>query len=72
MKEIDCLGEICPIPIIRIKEAMKTTKSGETIKVITDHSCVHQSVKDHFKNTKIVIEDEEVMNGVWEIFLTLP
>lgn len=71
MKEIDCLGEMCPIPILRIKEAMKSMSSGGIIKVITDHSCVHRSIHDHFKGKKYLLEDDEVMNGVWEIYITI-
>ncbi|KPU45313.1 hypothetical protein OXPF_12060 [Oxobacter pfennigii] len=67
MIEVDCLGEICPVPIIRIKENLKSMKSGDSIKVVTDHSCTQQSVMDFFKNKKFKVQCEEVINGVWEI-----
>lgn len=70
MIEIDCLGEICPVPILRIKTALKTLESGDTIKIVTDHSCVYSNILDHFKKSKVTIKDEEVINGVWEIFIT--
>jgi TusA-related sulfurtransferase len=70
MIEIDCLGEMCPIPLLKAKEAFKTIQSGETVKIITDHSCVHQNILDHFNRSKISIEDDEVINGVWEIIIT--
>lgn len=70
MRELDCLGEMCPLPVMRIKESLKTMYSGETIKVVTDHSCVHQSILVQFKKSKVEIDYEEVINGVWEIFIT--
>lgn len=70
MREIDCLGEICPIPIVRIKQNLKSMISGDSIKVITDHSCTHQSILDFFKKKKYCVECEEVINGVWEITIT--
>ncbi|WZL71644.1 sulfurtransferase TusA family protein [Clostridiaceae bacterium 35-E11] len=70
MKEIDCLGEMCPIPIIKIKQALKKMCIHESVKVITDHSCVLQSIVDHFQQTTISTEYEEVMNGIWEIVIT--
>lgn len=71
MKEIDCLGEICPIPIIKIKQSLKSMNTGDSIKVITDHSCTHQSILDFFKKKKnFSIECEEVINGVWEFIIT--
>jgi len=69
-KEIDCFGEMCPVPIIRIKKQLETLKNGDTIKVVSDHNCVVQSILSNFENKKITIEYEEVMNGVWEIFIT--
>lgn len=70
MRKIDCLGEFCPIPILRIKDALKSTTKGESFMVVIDHSCVLQSIQDHYKNTNIKIESEEVINGVWEIIVT--
>lgn len=68
--EIDCLGDMCPIPILKIKAALKTAQIGDTIKVVTDHSCVHQSILDHYKKANLQVEETEVINGVWEILLT--
>lgn len=70
MREIDCLGEMCPVPIIKIKQSLKKMSINESVKVITDHSCVLQSIVDHFKQTNISAEYEEVMNGIWEIVIT--
>lgn len=68
MKTVDCLGDMCPIPIIKTRKALKKTSSGETIKVVTDHSCVLEAIIHNFKKCKI--DHEEVINGVWEIFIT--
>ena len=70
MKEIDCLGEICPVPIIKIKSQLKIMIPNDSLKVITDHSCVLQSVLEFFKNKKFKVESDEVINGVWEIIIT--
>ncbi len=70
-RELDCFGEICPIPVLRIKKELQSMKSGDTLKVISDHSCVVESVTDNFKRAKVKIEKEEVINGVWEIFITV-
>lgn len=70
MVVINCLGEMCPIPVIKINEALKTLKAGESVKVITDHSCVAQSILDHFKRDKYSVQSDEVMNGIWEMTIT--
>ncbi len=71
MKKIDCLGEFCPIPILKIKEELKTLSKDTSFMLVTDHSCVLQSITDHFgKSSVIRVEPEEVINGVWEIIIT--
>jgi tRNA 2-thiouridine synthesizing protein A len=69
MDTIDCLGDMCPIPIIKIQKELKKMNPGTSIKVITDHSCVSQSIKDHFSHKNISLEFDEVMNGIWEIII---
>lgn len=67
MKKIDCLGEICPIPIIHLQNHIKKIEKGETIIIITDHSCTLTSIKDFCKNHNFTYNYEEVINGVWEV-----
>lgn len=69
MNTIDCLGDMCPIPVLKIQKELKKTKNGVSIKVITDHSCVVESIKSHFASKDITFELDEVMNGIWEITL---
>lgn len=33
---IDCLGEFCPMPIIKLAKAAKTAAPGDTIEVLSD------------------------------------
>ncbi len=70
MKKIDCLGEFCPVPVLKIKAELKRIGAGDAFMVITDHSCVLQSIHDHFKKTNISVSSDEVMNGIWEIIIT--
>ena len=70
METLDFLGEMCPIPILKTKKALTDLKKGESIQIVTDHSCVLQSMKDHFPKPKYTIVATEVINGVWEIAIT--
>lgn len=70
MKVIDCLSEMCPIPILRIMRELPKMVPGESIKVVTDHSCVVESIKDKLKSKKLFLNIDEVINGVWEIIIT--
>ena len=53
MITIDCLGDMCPIPVLKAQKEFKKLASGDTIKIITDHSCVLESVSSKFKKHQI-------------------
>ncbi len=70
INKIDCLGEICPIPIIKIQKKLNEIKNGETYMLITDHSCTLTSVNDFCKKHILSCNATEVINGVWEIVIS--
>jgi TusA-related sulfurtransferase len=37
-KQLDVRGEICPSPMMKAAEALKTLPRGETLQVLTDHA----------------------------------
>lgn len=67
---LDCMGEICPVPIIRLQNIIHHIKEGESIQLITDHSCTLSSVSDFCRIHHLEIDPEEVMTGVWEILIS--
>ncbi|WP_176461697.1 sulfurtransferase TusA family protein [Anaeromicrobium sediminis] len=69
MIELDVTGEFCPIPIIRIKAALKKSDVGEPIIITTDHSCVAQNISETFSKNTLSMTSEEIMNGIWEIII---
>lgn len=72
MQEINCLGDMCPIPILKLKQCRDLKKSGDCIKLITDHSCVLESIMEYCNALNLTIELEEPINGIWELFIRKP
>jgi TusA-related sulfurtransferase len=64
------MGEICPVPIIRLKGEIDEIEHGGGVLLITDHSCTVTSTADFCKQRGYHIEKDEVMTGVWEICVT--
>ena len=58
MKKIDCLGDMCPVPVMKLQRETRKMKPGQRILLITDHSCA---------GMQMACVCDEVMNGVWEI-----
>lgn len=67
MIELNCLNDYCPIPLLKLKEIEHSIKDGEKIRLVTDHSCVCESITDYCKQKKYNINIVEPMNGIWEI-----
>ncbi|MEL7564135.1 MAG: sulfurtransferase TusA family protein [Dehalobacterium sp.] len=67
MKSIDCLGDFCPIPVLKLKEQLKKMQPQESVKLLSDHSCVLESIRANFAKANVTIEGKEVCPGIWEI-----
>ncbi len=72
MHKLDCFGDICPIPLLKMQNEIETLASGETFQMVVDHSCVIESIQESLGKSSLIYEIEEVLNGVWEITITKP
>ncbi len=72
MNKIDCFGDICPVPLIKMQHEMEHMISGDSLEMVVDHSCVIESIKEYLAKSEFTFEIDEVMNGVWEIIVTKP
>lgn len=68
MKELNCLGDMCPVPIMKLQRC-EELKTGEKIKLVTDHSCVVESVGGYCEKRGLFCNIVEPMNGVWELYI---
>lgn len=66
-KKIDCLGDMCPVPIMKAEKNLQEMEIGDSLLIVTDHSCVARSLVEKLQKKKYAIEEDEVMNGIWEI-----
>lgn len=69
MEELNCLGDMCPIPILKLKQCQHIKEHGGQLKLITDHSCVVESITNYCVQKKLRIHVVEPMNGIWELYI---
>ena len=71
MKEVilDCLGEACPIPLVKSENDMKELASGDVLIVQIDHSCAMKNVPEWARKEGHNVEIEEVDDGEWEVII---
>ncbi|OEF96743.1 sulfurtransferase TusA family protein [Desulfuribacillus alkaliarsenatis] len=65
---IDCIGEMCPIPIIKAEKQLQNLQTGDELHIKTDHSCTMQAVVNHFQRKMgYPSSSEEIDYGIWNI-----
>ena len=47
---LDCLGEACPVPLIKTEKALEKLESGDILIVQLDHSCAMKNVPEWRNN----------------------
>lgn len=66
---LDCLGEACPVPLIKTENALKKLAVGDMLIVHIDHSCAMKNVPEWARKEGHNVEIEEVDDGEWEIYI---
>jgi TusA-related sulfurtransferase len=72
MRNMDCLGEACPVPVLRAIKELRTMKPGDILIVRANHSCVGISMQEWAKKNQYSVEILEVEDGEWEIYIEKP
>lgn len=68
-KELDCLGEACPIPLVKAEKAIKELETGDLLIVSIDHSCAMKNLPEWARENGHNVEIEETGEGQWEVFI---
>jgi len=68
-KSLDCLGEACPVPLIRTQKALGAMSVGDVLVVSIDHSCAMKNIPEWADKEGHNFEIEEVQSGQWEIVI---
>ena len=67
--ELDCMGEACPIPIVKSEKKLADMKIGDVLIVLIDHSCAMKNVPEWARKEGHNVEIEEVDDGEWEVII---
>ena len=67
--ELDCLGEACPVPLVKAQKALDKMAIGDVLVVQIDHSCAMKNVPEWARTDGHNVEIEEVEDGEWEVII---
>jgi TusA-related sulfurtransferase len=68
-QRLDCLGESCPVPLIKAKKKLSNMKSGEVLIIEVDHTCAMSNIPEWAEKEGYQVHIKEVDFGLWEIYL---
>jgi TusA-related sulfurtransferase len=68
-RTLDCLGEACPIPLVKAQKEIDSMAVGDVLIVSIDHSCAMKNVPDWARGAGHAVEIEEVGEGEWDIII---
>lgn len=66
---LDCLGEACPVPLIKTQNKIRELNVGDILIVEIDHSCAMKNVPEWARKEGYPVELEEVEEGRYDIFI---
>jgi TusA-related sulfurtransferase len=67
--ELDCMGEACPVPLMKTEKKMTTLVAGDVLVVHIDHSCAMKNVPEWARKQGFNVEVEEVNDGEWDVII---
>ena len=71
MKEykLDCIGEACPVPLIKAQKKMETMEVGDIVIINVDPSCAIKNIPEWADQTGYACRVEEIDDGEWNIIV---
>jgi TusA-related sulfurtransferase len=67
--ELDCLGEACPVPLVKAQNKLNELEIGDVLIVQIDHSCAMKNLPEWAREAGHNVEIEEVDDGEWEVVI---
>lgn len=69
MKKLDCLGKVCPIPVIETKKLMGEDPDEKDFEILVDNEVATQNISKMAKELKIKSSVEKLEDSVYKVTL---
>ncbi len=67
--ELDCMGEACPIPLVKAEKKIEKLNVGDILVVLIDHSCAMKNLPEWARKQGHNVELDEIDDGEWEVVI---
>jgi TusA-related sulfurtransferase len=65
--KVDCTGEICPVPLVETRKALRKAKKGDIVEVTGTHPSSKKEIPMAVKALGLKLIDMSEKGGVWKI-----
>ncbi len=72
VRELDCLYEPCPIPLIKAVKELKTMQCGDILVLRSDQSCIEVIVEEWGQQNNHLVRVVDLEDGEWEVYIQKP
>ncbi|MBZ4688178.1 MAG: hypothetical protein PWQ96_487 [Clostridia bacterium] len=69
VQRLNCVGEVCPKPVISTLKKMKSLAVGDVLVVETDNIASVKNVSEWAKKKGLPVQTEEIAPGEWEVYI---
>ena len=68
-KELNCMGMICPLPVLRTKKALAVMQTGQVLKVVANDRGAEQDIPMFAKQTGNELLASEKQDEIFTFYL---
>ena len=72
MIKVNAMGDVCPIPVIKTKNAIKEMAEGGVVEVLADNEIAVQNLTKMAKQKQYVCRSEKVAENEYKVTITVP
>lgn len=72
IKDLNCLYEACPIPLIKAVKELRTMNSKDILVIHSDQSCIGVIVEEWGEQNNHAVKVVELDYGEWEVYIQKP
>jgi TusA-related sulfurtransferase len=65
--KVDCTGEICPVPLVETRKALRKAKEGDIVEVTGTHPSSKKEIPMAVEALGLKLIDIKEKGGVWRI-----
>ena len=65
--KVNCTGEICPVPLVETRKALRKAKEGDIVEVTGTHPSSKKEIPMAVKALGLKLLDIKEKGGVWKI-----